>query len=157
MLLGFTLRAQDQSKMQSAYLYHFTKYMEWPSQKQTGDFMIAVVGNSPIYAHLVTMSTTKKVGMRKIVVRKYSSVSAVPVCHMLFLSTNKSSQFNEAVLKGRKYHALVITEKNGYGRRGAGINFVTINGKPKFEVSESAITKYGIKVSAKLVQLGIKV
>lgn len=138
-------------------MYHFTKYMEWPANKQSGDFIIAVVGNSSIYNHLVEMSKVKKVGARKIVIRKYSDVASVTNCHILFLSTSKSLQLNSAMLKAKKSHALIVTEKNGYAKRGAGISFVTVGGKPKFEVSESSIQKNGLKVSAKLVQLGIEV
>jgi hypothetical protein len=157
LFLSLTIQAQDYSKMQSAYMYHFTKYMEWPTNKQSGDFVIVVIGNSTIYGHLVTMSKTKKVGTRNIVVKKYDNVSSAPNCHMIFLSSSKSSQLNSALEKGITNHALVITEKNGYAKRGSGINFVTVGGKPKFEVSETSIKKNGLKVSAKLVQLGIKI
>jgi hypothetical protein len=157
LVFGFSVLSQDHSKMQSAYIYHFTKHMEWPSHKQSGDFVIAVIGNSAIYDHLVTMSHTKKVGARKIIVKKYENVSSVTSCHMIFLSSAKSTQLNLAITKAKTNHALIITEKTGYSRRGSGINFVSVGGKPQFEVSETSINKYGLKVSAKLVQLGIKV
>jgi hypothetical protein len=156
-VIVFNLRGQGLAKMQSAYIYHFTKYMQWPSAKQSGDFVIAVVGSSEIYEHLQNMAAIKKAGVQNIIIKKFGSVAAVSDCHMIFLSASKSYQLGSAIGKGKQFHALIVTEKNGYGKRGAGINFVIIEGKPKFEVNESSINQNGIKVSAKFVQLGIKV
>lgn len=111
--------------------------MEWSTSKQSGDFVIAVIGDTPITSHLKSMAAVKKVGVQNIVIKKYSSASAVA--------------------KGEQYKALVVTENSGNARKGAGMSFVTVGGKEKFEVNESSISKNGIKVSTKLVQMGIKV
>jgi hypothetical protein len=157
MLFGLTLQAQQQSQVQSAYIYHFTKYMEWPSNKQSGDFVIGVVGSSPILPYLQSLAASKKAGMQKIVVKKFSSVSAATSCHMLFISSKNSSELSAAIAKGKKFNALIVTEKSGLGKKGACINFVIIGGKARFEINESAIKSNNIKVSAKLMQMGIKV
>ena len=157
LLFSTSLIAQQQEQVQSAFIYHFTKYMEWPSSKQSGDFIVAVVGNDPIEAHLKALAKTKKVGTRNIVVKKFSSVSSIENCHIIFLSSKLSSQINGGIAKAKQYKALLITEKSGYGKKGAGINFVVVGGKPKFEINEAAIKASGLKVSAKLVHLGIKV
>ena len=59
--------------------------------------------------------------------------------------------------KAARYQALVITEKKGHAKKGASLSFVMIGGKANFEVNESSINKNGIKVSAKLIQMGIRV
>lgn len=157
LLINIGLQAQQQSQVQSAYMYHFTKYMEWPTSKQSGDFVIAVVGDTPITSHLKAMAAAKKAGLQTIVIKQFSSVSAVTDCHMIFISADKSSQITTAVGKGKQYNALVITEKTGYAKKGAGMNFVTVGGKARFEINESAINSNGIKVSATLSKMGIKI
>jgi len=157
LMFSSSVFAQQQEQVQSAFIYHFTKYMEWPESKETGDFIIAVVGNDPIVSHLNTLAATKKVGVQKIVVKKYSSASDVLNCDMIFLSSKSSSQLSICLAKAKEYNALLVTEKVGSGKKGSGINFVIIGGKPKFEINEAAIKASGIKVSTKLVQLGIKV
>ena len=46
-----TAKAQDE-KFKALFMYNFTKYIEWPQSKQTGDFVIGVVGGSPIIDEL---------------------------------------------------------------------------------------------------------
>ena len=156
LLFTLSLRGQ-QSKVQSAYIYHFTKYMEWPVDKQTGDFVIGVIGDSPITPHLKTLASVKRAGMQKIVIKEFSSVTEVSNCHMLFLSQKKSSEFSSVIAKAKKINALVITAKGGCAKKGSGINFVTLDGKARFEINEDSIEKSNIKVSAKLVLLAIKI
>ena len=156
LLFTLSLRGQ-QSKVQSAYIYHFTKYMEWPIDKQTGDFVIGVIGDSPIIPHLKTLASAKMAGMQKIVIKEFSSVTEVGNCHMLFLSQKKSSEFSAVITKAKEINALVITAKVGYAKKGSGINFVTSEGKSRFEINEASIGKSDIKVSAKLVQMSIRI
>lgn len=155
LVLIFSMQAQQNSQVQSAYIYHFTKYMEWPTHKQSGDFVIALVGESKIHPHLKTLAASKKVGTQNIVIKKFSSAAQVTNCHMIIVSNAKSNELSTLIAKGKKYNALVVTEKNGQVTRGAGMSFVTVAGKAKFQLSEATINKNGIKVSSKLVQMGV--
>ena len=158
-LLLFTFYAvgQEQSQVQSAYIYHFTKYMEWPAAKQSGDFVIGVIGDSPITPYLKSLAASKKAGMQSILIKEFSAVSKVTNCHILFLSSKKSYELLSAIIKGKELSALIITAKAGYGKKGAGINFVTVGGKSRFEINESSIAASNVKVSAKLIQMGINI
>ena len=73
------------------------------------------------------------------------------------MSSSKSFEVSKEVAKGEQYKELVVTENSGTARKGAGMSFLTVGGKEKFEVNESSISKNGIKVSTKLVQMGIKI
>jgi hypothetical protein len=156
-VLSFTLQAQQKSEIQSAYIYHFTKYIEWPSTKQSGDFIIGILGDSPITAYLNVLASEKKAGTQKIVIKNFLSTSSITDCHILFISSKKSSELQTAIEKTLLFNTLVITEKEGNGKKGAGINFITIDGKSRFEINEKSINKGKIKVSAKLIQVGIKI
>tara|TARA_B100000809_G_scaffold136817_1_gene134339 strand:+ start:41 stop:553 length:513 start_codon:yes stop_codon:yes gene_type:complete len=159
-LFTFYAVGQEQSQVQSAYIYHFTKYMEWPAAKQSGDFVIGVIGvigDSPITPYLKSLAASKKAGMQSIVIKEFSSVSKVTNCHILFVSSKKSYELSSAIIKGKELSALIITAKAGYGKKGAGINFVTVGGKSRFEINESSIAASNVKVSAKLIQMGIKI
>ena len=140
LFLLFTLASYTQqiSQVQSAYIYHFTKYIEWPTEKQSGDFIIGVVGDSPIIPFLRTLAASKKAGMQKIVIKQFATASAATNCHILFLSSDSSNELSGAISKGIQYHSLVITEKKGCGQKGSGINFVLVNGKARFEINESS-------------------
>ena len=57
--------------VQANIIYHFTKYINWPDDKKSGDFIIGVVSDAPFYSELKGFMANKTVGGQKIVVREY--------------------------------------------------------------------------------------
>src|SRR5665647_286837 len=54
-------------------IYRFTKYIDWPNYNNSGDFVIGIVGDTPLYNELKGFIANKTVGTRKIVIKKMSS------------------------------------------------------------------------------------
>jgi hypothetical protein len=152
--LSFSVLAQDY-KFHSVFIYNFTKYIQWPDDKKTGDFVIGVVGNSGITDYLKSMASTKTVGSQKLVVKTFNSASKVSDCHIVFLPVNESDQFQALVDATSGKTTLVITEKEGLGTEGSGINFVQVDGRWKFELNEAAINAHNLQVSGELKRLAI--
>ena len=150
------LFAQDYS-FHPVYIYNFTKYIQWPSEKQTGDFVIGVYGKSPIFEKLKSMATNRTVGAQKIVVKEFASIEDMQNCHIIFIPVGKSSSFPDVSSKVNSKPVLVITEKSGLSKQGSGINFVVIEGKLKYELNKASIDKSGLKVSTDLIKLAILV
>src|SRR5687768_9221554 len=44
--------AQNAYAVHANIIYHFTKYINWPDDKKTGEFVIGVVGDTPLYDEL---------------------------------------------------------------------------------------------------------
>jgi hypothetical protein len=114
-----------------------------------------VLGNSPILAELDKMAENKTVGNQKIVVKKFKNVSDISTCQMLFIPSADSRDFESALEKLKGKHTLILTEKNGLGQKGSGINFVLLDGKWRFELNENATQNAGLKVSKELSRLAI--
>lgn len=151
---GLQATAQDY-KYHPSYIYNFTKYIQWPSSYQSGDFIIAVLGESPIIEELERMAANKSVGAQKFVIKKYSSVADIDKCHMLFIPVSKSRDLSEALAAVGSQSTLVLTEKAGMASEGSGINFVLKEGRWKFELNKSATDKSSLKVSSELAKLAI--
>jgi hypothetical protein len=71
-------------RFHSVFIYNFTKYIQWPAEHQSGDFIIGVLGSSAISAELEKMAANKTVGAQKIVVKKFKSITEAADCHILF-------------------------------------------------------------------------
>jgi len=52
---------------------------------------------------------------------------------------------------------LIVSDSPGTIKDGSCINFILQNGKLNFEISKTNIEKQGLKVTANLLSLGIKV
>lgn len=90
--------AQDEM-FKALFMYNFTKDIEWPSAYTQGDFVIGVLGSSPIIAELEKIAQKKKVGNQPIVVKQFSSANSISKCNMIYLPPNKSSQLSAVIAK----------------------------------------------------------
>jgi hypothetical protein len=139
------------------YIYNFTKYIQWPTEKQKGEFIIGVYGKSSMTKELETMAANRSVGNQKIVVKQVDGTSDAAECHVLFIPSSKSSNLSalKSQLDGKPI--LFITEKSGMAKEGSDINFILVDGKLKYEMNKSSLEKSGLKVMPDLVKLAILV
>jgi hypothetical protein len=142
-------------KFHSVFIYNFTKYIQWPATQQSGDFVIAVVGNSPVFDELSKITVNKMVGTQKIVVKKFGSAGEIDNCQIVFVPGAGNFEAVQEKLKDKA--VLMITEKPGMARKGSGINFVIQDNKWKFELNEAMTQHAGLKVSKELAKLAIPV
>jgi hypothetical protein len=143
-------------KIQSIFIYNFTKYINWPEEYNRGDFVIGVLGDADLTEELYKMAKTKNVGNRRMVVKKYAEVADIEGrCHILFIPAGSSSLLSSALKKTKGQPTLVITHKDGLGRAGSQINFVSSNGKFRFEININALEKNGLKCAQQLKSLAI--
>ena len=91
LMLSTAARAQDE-KFKALFMYNFTKYIEWPQAKQSGDFVIGVIGNSAIVGELETIAQKKTVGAQAIKVKQVSSAEDLTKMHIVYVTEDKSGE-----------------------------------------------------------------
>ncbi len=147
----------QEDMFKALFMYNFTKNIEWPESYKQGDFVIGVLGNSPIISELNKIASRKKAGSQTIVVKKFGSANDISQCHILFLPTNKSTSLSDVIEKLKSTPTLIITDKEGLAKQGAALNFIKVDGKQKFEINKINIENSTLKVNSYLVSLGIEV
>lgn len=155
-IAGKLANAQDE-KFKALFMYNFTKYLEWPSDQQKGEFVIGVYGPSQIIQELNIIAEKKTVGNQPIVIKKIIELEDVAKCNILYIPERQSSKIEEIYQKCASRGILIITDKEGMGKTFAGINYIKVNGKQNFEVNRKNIEGKGIKVNSALLELGIEV
>lgn len=161
LLLLFSLSSNvsndPNTKIKVIFIYNFTKYIEWPVDYKTGDFVIGVLGETSVIDELIILAQTKTVGVQKCVVKKFKSAKEITKCHMLYVPQDMSESFTDVLSKTKGMPTLLITEKEGFAKKGAIINFVSVDNKQKFELNRANASKCGLKVSSNLSTLAIMV
>ena len=142
-------------QLHSVFLYSFTRYVQWPDELSKGDFDILVLGDSPITPELKKMADLKKVGDRPIKIHSIRTTSEIRKCNILYVPADKSTQLADILIKVGAYSILVVTEQEGMGAKGSGINFITKDGKLAFEMNQAAMNKQKLKASSELTRLAI--
>lgn len=146
------------ARIKATFIYNFTKYIAWPDKYKEGNFIIGILGPSNFYNDLTSLLSTKTVGSQKFEIKSYKNPSEfTSTCHIVFIPTENSYMLPDLLKNMKGKNTLVITEKAGLAKQGAGINFVIENNKQKFEMNKTNIEKYSLKVSGMLVNLAITV
>jgi hypothetical protein len=140
--------------VQANIIYRFTKYIDWPDSKKTGDFIIGIVGESPLTDQLKNFIVNKTVGSQKIVIRKFSSTAETFNCHILFISEDESGSLKKIVLRTTGYPILLVSESDGLALKGSCINFIIISDHLKLEINKYNIEQRNLNIASELVQLG---
>jgi hypothetical protein len=154
---GFKVEVDTNSKMKAIFIMNFTKLIEWPSSYREGNFVVGVIGESPLYTELIKMAKTKKVANQSLEIQKFDAVGDISKCHILYVSKNKSNDISSVVSKVKPNSTLIITAKQGLVDRGSGINFVVKNSRQKFELNKKNVENKKLKVSANLESLAFSV
>lgn len=139
----------------SMMVFNFTKYVQWPDHTASGEFVIGVIGNANVYNTLNTWYGGKPRGSKTYVIKKFNSAADVTDCHVVFIDKTKSGEFETVNNKVQGKGTLVITDKNGLGSKGSGINFKTVDNKLKFELNQKALETANLKVSGALSSMAI--
>ncbi|QSE96607.1 YfiR family protein [Fulvivirga lutea] len=153
--LGAVVASAQSYQLHTVYIYSFIRYIQWPAPLNEGDFTIGVLGDSPIIEHLEKMAASKKAGARSIVIKKFNGTGDVSGTNILFISKSASEMLTEVKAKALSNNTLIISEKEGLGMEGSGINFVERNGKLAFELNKSSVDEAQLKVSSELSRLAI--
>ncbi|SMG43475.1 protein of unknown function [Marivirga sericea] len=147
--------AQEKNyRFHKVFFYSFTKYIEWPEERKTGDFVIAVVGGSEIIPLLEEMAEIKKVGDRNIKVVQLDNVKKGDFYHILFVPSDQNQKFGGLKNAVSNQPCLLVTESAGMARNGSMINFKDVGGKLRFEVNTKTLESSGLKMSQELTRFG---
>jgi hypothetical protein len=146
------------ARIKSVFIYNFTRYIEWPTDYQAGNFIINMFGNNPtMLAELNAMAKTKTVGAQKIEIRNTTSLDGIGKCNILYVTPDVTTPIADIIAKIKGKSTLLVTEKPGFAKQGAAINFIVVESRQKFELNKANAEKYNLKVSAQLVTLSIPV
>lgn len=160
-LLGFSTAGQvdvrqAEAHIKAVYLYNFSKYIEWPSDYRSGDFVIGVLnGNSNIINELNKMAASKTAGSQRFIIKNFKTAAEISKCNILYVPASSNGMLPEVLKKIKGQSTLLVTESVGDAKRGAAINFVSKDSKQEFELNKGNAERCKLVVSSSLSALAI--
>jgi uncharacterized protein DUF4154 len=143
--------------IKALFVYNFTKYVEWPVEKDRAHIIIGFYGESTIIEELKKVCANKKVKNKEVEIRQANNVSEAEKCDIFFIPRNESEDFKYLNDQLQGKGVLIITEEKGMAQKGAAINIIEIDDKIRFELNENSIKHAGLKISSQLLSLAIKI
>jgi hypothetical protein len=144
---------QTVAKIKVAFIYNFTRLVEWPPDYKEGDFVIAVLNANPTLLNELNALTQKTLGKQKVVIKNFKSVQEIDKCNILFIPEGSNNLLAEALKKIHGTSTLLITEAEGDAKKGSAINFIIKDNKQAFELNKSNAEKNHLTVSSSLKTL----
>ena len=140
-------------ELKATFIYHFTKYIQWPDDHTSETFDIAVFGDSKIIAPLEKIAKIRLIDDRKIRIKHFDHIQNIDSCHILFISASQKRGLSRILKEVQNKNILTISDSEGFARRGVAINLVIVEGKIKFEINSKALERAGLQASSQLVKL----
>jgi len=141
-------------KVKAAYLFNFTKYVDWPEQafsSPEAPIVIGVLGVDPFGEFLESTIAEKRVGIRSVTVKRSRRVEDLRQAHILFVSASEKEQWSSSreALKGT--NALTVSEFQQFCANGGMIAFIIENDVVRFDVNLDNAGQAGLKISARML------
>ncbi len=156
LILCLTANGQ-QSMFKALFMFNFAKYIEWPNNSSQEEFIIGVYGNDEIVTELKKLAAARKINNKTIVVKSVNNPSEVPNANLFYIPQKQSANINSVASFFSGKPTLIISDKANLCSQGAGINYVMIGGKMKYEVCRKNIVSHQLNVDPKLISLGIEI
>lgn len=143
---AFSAQAQSQEKIYSVYILNFVKGIQWPDATPK-KFVIGVLSYPPLAVELTQTFSGSKIKNHSIEIREYATIEEMDECQIIFIPSFKARSLNKLLPRIAANPILIVSNKMDMAKKGAGANFVFVEGKPKYEINCKEIEKRGMKIS----------
>jgi hypothetical protein len=157
LLIANYCRAQaagEEANLKAAFIFNFTKYIDWETSNTEQDFVIGVIGNTPVAQSLEEVARSRTTHDKKISIRKFSRPEDIVSCQVLFIPKNCPFSL-VSVLEHTGRGVLTVSEENGFAKLGTALNFIEINDKLRFEANLRSLYVAGLRAGSQLLRLAI--
>jgi len=139
------------------YIFDLAKYIDYgPGFADSSTFKIGVLmGDYDLVQELGNLAKTRtKIQDKPVVIIGFKKIESITHTQVLYI--NKSADFNLERVKSKiaGHQTMMISE--GYEFREAMMNFIVVNGKPRFDINEELVKKEGMSVPQELLFMAIK-
>lgn len=148
---GFT------NETRALFILDISRYVLFSDSIHPGEnFVITVLDNdSQLYFDLDKLSKTRKeIQGKPIAIRVCTDINNLQPGQVVFVNREDGFGIDEVIQKIEGANTLLISE--GYPFRSSMINFVVIDGQPKFEANEELMSKEGLYVNELFLAQAIK-
>jgi YfiR/HmsC-like len=151
---GETISKEYQVK--AAFLYNFTKFVEWPPARfadATSPIVIGVLGKNPFGDELEKIVRDRKVNGRSITIVQLPTGGDARSMHVVFVAAGEQGVVEKQIGALIGAGVLVVGDSKRFLALGGTVTFTTDDDKVRFTINVAAAELGGLKVSAQLQKL----
>jgi hypothetical protein len=140
------------------FISSFARFVEWPARKfpqPDSPFVIGVFGTDSLTSLLQESLQDRQIKGHPTVIKHLMNKEELRACHVLFISRSERDRLGPILGEVRRENVLTVGECDNFLGKGGIINFVTVGGQVRFQISTDAAAREKLNVSSKLLQLAV--
>jgi len=149
-----------EAQIKAAFLYNFTKFVEWPdaSFAAPGEpLIVGLFGESLLQQELEMTVRDRRVNGRAILVKRVVTALEASAVHVLFVEADEEARFGEVWSRLADRNVLLVGESPEFLKRGGCIRLVLDEQRLRFEINASAAERARLRISSQLQKLAVAV
>ena len=146
----------DEYEVKAAFLYNFTKFVEWPSASGAPVFAVfnlCILGDDPFGSAIDQLVRGKTVYGRPLQVRRLKETAEARQCQIVFVRKGEETKAEKLVNTVHGLPILTVGEHHEFGRIGGMIYLAMKDNRVTIVINVPATEKAGLRVSAKLMSV----
>jgi hypothetical protein len=150
---GIRGQAVNEYEVKAAFLFNFTRFVEWPPSSARRPFCIGIAGSDPFGGALDEAIKGHMAGGRAIVIKHFKAGDPPADCDIVFFSSADRKKLTELLLRLKGAAVLTVGDTPGFCASGGDIGFAVEGDKIKLEINPDAAQRAGLQISSKLLSL----
>ncbi len=148
--------SDEDAKYKADFIIKLINYVEWPTEAATGadgSVVVAVVGESNLTPYLKDLAAKKSAEGKKVTVKIVSMDDSLNGYQIVFFPGKDKPDLAKFLKKVDGAPILTVSDCDSFARHGVMVNFISEEGKVKFEVNTLVVSNCGLKMSSQLLKL----
>ena len=146
-------------QIESAYVYNFIKFVEWPSDtlKPGGKIHLCVIGNDELHNSLSRLDGRKAGTYELQIMPRIELGSETSTCHVLYIDGQEQHRLVPILKSLADRPVLTISDIPNFAERGGNIGLIYSENKVLFEINLASTRKAGLRMSSQMLNLAANI
>jgi hypothetical protein len=149
-----------ESQVKAAFLYNFSKYVEYPPSAFTGDagtFRICVLADPAFVKAVDAIIAGETIDGRTVTRQIPDSAGAARSCHILFVGRGEMDRAQQLLAAVERAPVLTVGDASDFLKRGGAIAFIRDGDRVRFDVNVGEAQRGGLEISSRLLRVAHRV
>lgn len=152
-------RTSGEQVLRAAFLYNFTRYVEWPESAFAAAprFQVCVMASEALRREVEAILHNEQVRGRLFEVGVPPPGADLKACHLVYFGAQESARAASRLAALRHAPVLTVGEGERFLEQGGVIGFLLVADHVRFDINKRAADEAGLIVSAKLLRVARRV
>jgi hypothetical protein len=146
----------EEYAVKAAFIYNFTKFIDWPVESFVSDnapFVVGIFGKN-LFGDSLDFLIGKTVKGHPIEIRSVKNSNEATKTHILFIFASEKERIRK-ICNSFNAPVLTIGDIEGFCDAGGIIQLITVGNKIRFKINQESARRAGLNISSHLLKLSI--